>query len=157
MELWGTQPLLEYGDRLSWNKLYSGSFQAQQLTTNPPTYSRLSPISLLTESNILQVGCGSVNIKPNWWIGCWLSVCLNALPSSTSQFSNWVEIKRYSIPLGKLTLIEFPQYEPQSYRLNISIPRWFTDFYLEIWWYDGLQGNSLEAKVNSIKAKTDLL
>ncbi len=157
MELWGTLPLLEYGDRLSWNKLFAESLQAQKVSSNPDVYLRIPRLSLLTNSNILQVGSGSISSKPNWRLGFWLSVAINALPSSTSQFSNWVEIRRFPVPLGKLSLTEWPKYEPEEYRLTIDIPKWMIDLYIEIWWYDGFQSNTLEAKLNTIRAKTDLL
>lgn len=157
MDLWGTLPLVEYGDRLSWNKLFAESLQAQKVSSNPDFYLRIPRVTMLTNSNILQVGCGSVNAKPYWRLGCWLSVAINALPSSTSQFSNWVEIKRWSVPLGKLLLIEWPQYDPQEYRLTIDIPKWIIDLYLEIWWYDGHQGNSLESNIKAIREKIDTL
>lgn len=145
------QPILGLGNSLNWNRLVTQNFVAQQIATTPDLFVPIPSASYLTDANILQVGCGSVSAKPNWRLGCWLGISLNIPPSSTSSFFQWTEYQRIPIYLGALKLIQFPMYEPVPYRLTLYFPKWIKDLFVEIWVYDGIQSNSVEARLKNVE------
>lgn len=146
-------PLVEYGDNLSWNPFVRETYTAQIITTSPLYFIPIPDKFFATNSNIIQVGIGSINSKPSWWLGAHVGIELFVPPSSTSQFSQWVEIKAVPCQLGKLTLIEFPRYSPIPYRVNFRFPRWLQDVYVEVWNYDtdSLQDDSYSQQLRDIQ------
>lgn len=152
-------PLVQYGDNLSWNRLLTEQYTAQVISTSPLYFLPIPDKNFATNSNILQVGVGSVSSKPSWWLGCHLGIELFIPPSSTSTFSQWVEIRGFKCQLGKLTLCEFPKYQPTPYRLNFRFPRWLQDAYIEVWAYDNtsLQDDSYSQQLREIKQAIDNL
>lgn len=146
------QAIVEYGDRLSWNLLARESYVAEVITPSPFFFRPISQKSFITESNIIQVGVGCVNAKPRWWLGAHIGIEIDASPSSTSEFSSWVQVSVTPCQLGKLTLIETQKRNTNQYRINVRFPSWLPDAYLEIWYYDltSEQQDINEVKLNSI-------
>ena len=85
-------------------------------------------------------------------------------PSTSSNLISGVqtsEVKR--IGLNRLTLVEFPNYNILPYVLQLEIPYWLEDIYIEVWEYQGAYYGEDEkyentiVRLESIEEKIDAL
>ena len=127
----------EFGDTLNWNLVTRENLTATKVTTNPDLYGRIRDISFTANNRILMVGCRSQTAKSTWWLGCRIAKRLFISPSSTSDFFAAVYTESFPCPLDTLTLIKFEPDGPTPYLATITVPRWITHLYIEIWEYDG--------------------
>ena len=88
---------INLGEVIEWNLVLRQSLVAQR-TNNPLEHIPLSPITAISNSNIMAVGCSSPDRKPTWWLGCWIKFGVLVSPSTTSQFSAFMEF--FSQPCG---------------------------------------------------------
>ena len=140
--------LQELADKDNWNLVHSRSYSSVALPMTPPTFKPIPPDNLIIDANIIQIAAGSVNAKPTWYVGCWVSVVLENNPS---QLSGESEISRHTISLkGVSKLIQFPRYLPPRYKLLITFPKWIRDLSLEVWAFDGDQTSPEMEKLTEI-------
>lgn len=126
---------INLGEVIEWNLVLRQSLVAQR-TNNPLEHIPLSPITAISNSNIMAVGCSSPDRKPTWWLGCWIKFGVLVSPSTTSQFSAFMEFFSQPCGLDRLTVAVAPKYQPIPYVIRVEIPRWIPSLNLEVWRYD---------------------
>lgn len=140
-------------DRLNWDFVGRGNYQAVATSTNPRSNSGIPrqqfPIS--SGASILMLGCRSATASTYWRLGCWASQILMVLPSTTSTFLGSLKTKRIACQLGAFTLLEFTDYQAGTWILEIDIPRWIDQLEVEIWYYSGDQLNPTLRDLEAIK------
>jgi hypothetical protein len=143
------KPILELDDNLSWNRFYGNTLQATQRDTGG--FNPIPKQSALCPSNILCVGAQSDVAQPYWYTGAWFELGISMSPGSTSPLVAGMYFGRGRAPLGNLALYHFPAYQPAPYIVIWSIPRWLTQVYLEGWWYDGPESDTIEQALGTLQ------
>lgn len=124
------------GDRLNWNLLVRQKLKAFKKPDKSLFYKTIR--YTLQPTNKLLVGvANSKNAKPHWIYGGQAFIYIPASPSSTSRFTKRMKVLNQCITLGKLNLIEIPNLGIENYSLELLPPRYFEEFFYEVWWYDG--------------------
>lgn len=134
-------------------------------------YTPISPLYVTTEAYLLLVGVHSNNAKRHWFLGARVSQYLYTSPSSSDKLIQGVQasdIKKAG--LERLTLIEFPNHNVKPYVLQVEIPYWLEDVYVEVWEYIGehdstsnnlgnieTRFNRIDEQLNTINNKIDNL
>lgn len=133
---------LDVGNSLNWDLALRNTYLAK--TSALSTKSRFSPylpipaITLVLDSYILAIGAKSSMAKSHWYLAANVTPRLLFSPSSTSDFISAVQSdQQQKIPLNQLTLVRFTDFGLTPYLLEIKIPPWHREMYLEVWKYSG--------------------
>lgn len=134
-------------------------------TNEKYNYTPIQPIFTNPNSHTVLVGTHSNSAPAHWFLGARVSQYLYVSPSTNTNLISGVgtsEIKR--AVLGQLTLMQFPNYNVLPYTLQIEIPYWIEDIYVEVWEYEDdvisqeLQElESVKAQLHDIEDKLDAL
>lgn len=125
-------------------------------------YTPISPIYTTPNSHILLIGTQSNSALAHWFLGARATQYLFVSPSTNSALISGVQtsdVKR--IGLNRLTLVQFPNYNILPYTLQLEIPYWLEDIYIEVWEYQGnyadenQQHDDLILRLDSIKTQLD--
>lgn len=127
---------------LNWDialrKTYQGRVPVAAGELQPYRSPPIPPITISVDSYILAIGASSTTAKPHWKLAAWVAPRLLFSPSSTSEFIAAVQSEQsQKVSLNQLTLIQFVDFGIKPYLLEIRIPRWHTEMYLEVWKYSG--------------------
>ncbi|HEY9672238.1 MAG TPA: hypothetical protein V6D11_12390 [Waterburya sp.] len=147
------KPILDFGDNLNWDLLRRATYQGIKSDIHRSGYAPIPEIALLLPSSIALVGCKSDGALPWWWLGCRASVSLRISPSSTSEYTALVEIYRKNCRLDNLTLLRFPEYQPQPYVLALSVPKWISNLSIEVWYYSGIISDQYQQSLDRIESR----
>ena len=148
-------PVWDLATRENWELLLSES-RTVTYTSGTPTddtykYTSISPFYTTPHSHILLIGTSSNSALNHWFLGARASQYLYVSPSLSSNLISGVqtsEIKR--IGLNRLTLVQFPNYKVLPYVLQLEIPYWLEDIYVEVWEYQGAYYGEDEQYENTI-------
>lgn len=161
-------PVWDLATREDWNLILTESRVAERKPTNPDParyeylYTAIPPIYATPNSHVLLIGTYSRSAEPHWFLGARVSQYLYVSPSMNSNFVSGVQtsdIKR--VGLNRLTLIEFPNYNILPYVIQLDIPYWLEDIYIEIWEHQGYhldeskRYEDIIARLDSIEEKLD--
>lgn len=106
-------------------------------------YTPISPIYATPQSHTLLIGTYSNRARAHWFLGARASQYLYVSPSMTSAFISGVQASdTKKCGLNRLTLVEFKNYDVVPYTLQLEIPYWLEDIYVEVWEYQGNIGDS---------------
>jgi hypothetical protein len=83
------------------------------------------------------VAVGTSNAKPTWKYGGQCRIILPHSPSSTTKFLGGIVVAEKNLPIARLELFDLSYLDADIYAVEIIPPTWFSDVYLESWWYDG--------------------
>lgn len=101
-------------------------------------YTPISPIYVTATTHTLLVGIVSNSARRHWFLGARVSQYLYVSPSAAQGLISGVQasdIKKAG--LSRLTLIEFKDYNVVPYVVEVDIPYWLEDVYVEVWQYNG--------------------
>lgn len=149
-------PLWDLATRENWELILSDRKIANRLPSPDLTkykylYDPISPIYTTPNSHTLLIGTQSNSAESYWFLGARASQYLYVSPSTSSNLISGVqtsEVKR--IGLNRLTLVEFPNYSILPYVLQLEIPYWLEDIYVEVWEYQGAYYGEDEKYENTI-------
>jgi hypothetical protein len=116
-------------------------------------YDEISPIYVEITKPAVLIGAFSETAKPHWFLGGIVSQYLFISPSTYLGFMSGVKAEKViNIGLNRLNFIEFKTYNLNSYVLEIKIPYWLEDIYIEVWEYQGYEApNFINADLEAIK------
>lgn len=149
-------PDWELATRENWELILSESRIIQK---EDPTkfeylyeYTPIQPIYATLHSHILLIGTQSNSALNHWFLGARASQYLYVSPSMTSAFISGVQASdTKKCGLNRLTLVEFKNYDVVPYILQLEIPYWLEDVYVEVWEYQGhIGGSQLEFDASDI-------
>lgn len=147
------KPLVQLTDPLVWNLALKGEYQAGRVGG---TRISIPPKQFSSPTNLLWVGIASPNAMPTWYLAGWVAV---GVPlgriDSTSNFGGSAEVFQTSIGLSRPKLLHWKAYEPRPYVGMVSFPKWLSNVYVEIYWYDGPDLASYGQKLDEINAKLE--
>lgn len=129
--------------RGNWEKLVGEThFVVYKNNTTPNDanydYTPIAPIYATATTHTLLVGVISSRARKHWYLGARVSQYLYVSPSMSTGLILGVQaadIKKAG--LGKLTLIEFKNYNVIPYVVEVAVPYWLEDAYVEVWQYNG--------------------
>ncbi|KJH69400.1 hypothetical protein [Aliterella atlantica] len=101
-------------------------------------YTPIPPIYVTATTHTLLVGIVSNSARVHWFLGARVSQYLYVSPSSAMGLISGVQAadsKRAG--LSRLTLIEFKNYNVIPYVVEVAVPYWLEDVYVEVWQYNG--------------------
>jgi hypothetical protein len=152
--------------RDNWNLLLQDRRFAEivkdpNLKPNQIKYKPINPLYANPTSNTLLIGAVSETAKKYWYLGARASKYLYVSPSTTSGFIRGVQVSDVKqIALGRMNLVEFKDYDVTPYTLQLDIPYWLEDIYIEVWEYDGyIEPGYQEVldRLDSIETKIDAI
>lgn len=127
-------------------------------------YTPIPPIFAAPNSNVLLVGIRSESALPHWFLGARVSQYLYVSPSNSPNLVSGVQVAGHiKAGLNRLTLCQFLNYGIYPYVVQLDIPYWLEDIYVEVWEYRGLQLNedvqyeNIMSRLNNIETKIDNL
>lgn len=135
-------PLWELATKENWELILTERRTATiktQPTSGKYFHNPIAPIYTTPNSHVLLIGTHSKFAKSHWFLGARVSQYLYVSPSMNSNLISGVQtsdIKR--VGLNRLTLIKFEDYGVYPYTLQLEIPRWLEDIYIEVWEYTGI-------------------
>lgn len=125
---------------LALRKTYQSRIPVAEGELQPYRPPPIPPITITVDSYILAIGAKSSTAKPSWYLAASVAPRLLFSPSSTSEFIAAVQSEQpQKVFLERLTLIQFIDFGIKPYLLEIRIPRWHQEMYLEVWKYSGEQ------------------
>lgn len=151
---------------LALRKTYQSRAPVAEGELQPYKPPPILPITISVDSYVLAIGGKSSTAKSHWKLAAWVAPRLLFSPSSTSEFIAAVQSEKpQKVFLERLNLIQFVDFGIKPYLLEIIIPRWHTEMYLEVWKYSGAQVttdllNSLNLarqKLEIIEEKVDFI
>lgn len=160
-------PLWDLATKGNWELILSQQqsvVKKNQRSEDEYEYTPISPIYATPEAHILLIGTHSQSAKPHWFLGARASQYLYVSPSMTTNLISGVQtsdIKR--VGLNRLTLVKFEDYNIVPYVLQLEIPYWLEDIYVEVWEYQGNyygqdeQYENIIVRLESIEEKLDNL
>lgn len=129
-----------------------------QPTNNQYKYTPIPPIYASPNSHVLLIGIRSNSARAHWFLGGKASQYLYVLPNDNFAYTSGVQIPDIKkLGLNRLTLVEFKNYNVIPYVLEIDIPYWLEDIYVEIWEYTGVyedadqQYQTILSRLNAIE------
>ncbi len=129
---------MDFGNNLNWDLVLKKSYFAQITPNEVRGYLPIPSITVIVDKPILVIGAKSNTAKPNWYLAAYAVPRLLFSPSSTSEFVAAVQTQeRRQIRLNTLNLIQFTDFSLSPYVLEVSIPFWHQEMYLEVWKYLG--------------------
>lgn len=141
-------PNWELANRENWELILSQQLnvvynQGTLPTNDEYNYTPISPIYTTPQSSTLLIGTYSGRARAHWFLGARASQYLYVSPSMNSNFISGVQASNtQKCGLNRLTLIEFKNYDVVPYTLQLEIPYWLEDIYVEVWEYQGDIGGS---------------
>lgn len=145
-------------DPLNWDLVKRQTYNATMITEN--SYIPIPPISIVAESHLMMFGFRNDLGKSTWRYAATVEMKLLTLPSSTSEFMASVAAFKQGCNLRELTLVKFPNYGMLPFLVEIRVPKWHKQMFLEAWRYSGdeidIPSQSLEI-LNRIESKIDAL
>lgn len=136
-------------DRINWNLLVRQKLTAFKKPDKTLFYKSIR-YTLPTTTKIL-VGVGNSKAKQTWRYGGQCRAYIPASPSYTSQFISQMKALDEVLTLGKLNLIELPNLGIENYSIELLPPKYFEEFFHEIWWYNG-DAVGLDADISAIRS-----
>lgn len=128
----------DFSNNLNWDLVLRQSYAGQQISTTPPTYLPIPPKLVSLDARILLIGTRNDKAKSSWYTAGWVSSRFNFSPSSTSNFGGLVQGDcRHRLTLNRLNLVRFDNFNLNPYVIEVSIAKWHTEMFLEIWKYSG--------------------
>lgn len=136
--------LWDLATRENWQLILSerriaNKLPSPDLTKYKYLYDPILPIYTNPNSRVLLIGTQSDSAQPYWFLGARVSQYLYVSPSETTHLISGVQtsdVKR--VGLNRLTLVKFEDYGIYPYVLQIEIPYWLEDIYIEVWEYEGV-------------------
>lgn len=104
-----------------------------------PSGDGFSPIpdqAILCNSPVIQVGAASPNAPPHWFLGCWATPLLLIQPDTQTEFIAGTALDNFAVPLNRLRIIDIGVDGPLPFVLQVKIPVWHQQLYLEVYGYD---------------------
>jgi hypothetical protein len=90
-------------------------------------------------SSLLLIGAVSSTARPTWNKACDLSVQSSQFTFFSRLFSNKeAEIKRFTLLLGQLRLLQLPDYQSLPYQVVLKVPYWINQLSVEAYCYTGV-------------------
>lgn len=115
-------------------------------------YTPIPPIYATPHSHIILIGVRSNSARLHWFLGARVSQFLYISHSNNFNYTSGVQaldIKK--VGLNRLTLVEFKNYNITPYVLELDIPYWLEDIYVEVWEYNGTVGATQEFNIEEIQ------
>jgi len=110
-------------------------------------YTPIPPIYVAPDYHTLLIGTASNSVKAHWFLGAIASQYLYVSPSGNFSTTSGVQVSdQKKIGLNRLTLVEFKNYNVSPYVLQLEIPYWIEDIYIEIWEYTGYIDQTYEGQ-----------
>jgi hypothetical protein len=136
----------------NWELAYSETATAQPA---PGTGDRYFPIPeievpILLYSQVIAVFCQSSQAPPRWRLGGLMNLKI-ATGILTGSAVDTYPFEKKQIWLNRITLFTLPVLTPE-YALSFDIPYWMRDIQISVFQYTGPIVDTLETKVNEIKA-----
>lgn len=150
-------PVWDLATRENWELILSESRLVTYNNNTLPTddrykYTPISPIYATPSSHTLLIGTRSNSARQHWFLGARASQYLYVSPSNNFSYTSGVQaldIKK--IGLNRLTLVEFKNYNVIPYVLEIDIPYWLEDIYVEVWEYISTETDLLDDRLHGIE------
>lgn len=135
----------------NWSLVLNQTYRAVQTSTVPPKSLPIPPKLISVTSKILLIGTRNVLAKDTWFTAGWVSPRLNFSPSTTTDFPGLIQGNgRHRLSLNKLNLVRFYNYNLTPFVIELSIARWHTEMFVEIWEYSGAL-DDIEAQLDRIE------
>lgn len=136
-------PLWDLATQGNWDLILAERRAAERIAVNQRRssiyeYYPIAPFYVAPYSHTLLIGTQSSAAQSYWYLGARASQYLYVSPSMSSNFISGVQAAdSKKCGLGRLTLIEFKNYDVIPYTLQLEIPYWLEDVYVEVWEYQG--------------------
>ncbi len=159
-------PVWDLATRENWELLLQDRRIAQRVSDPNLApylykYKPINPIYATPNSTTLLIGAYSDSARPTWFLGATASQYLYVSPSFDSQLIGGVQSSdSKKIGLRRLTLVKFDDYDISPYTLQLDIPYWLEDIYIEVWEYTGyIEPGYQEVldRLDSIEMKIDAM
>jgi hypothetical protein len=154
----------DLAERDNWELILSDRRTVKYLENKKSTdlkykYTPIAPIYATTESHTLLIGAVSNSALQHWFLGARASQYLYVSPSQSGSFTSGVQVEGIKpIGLNRLTLVQFKNFGVTPYVLQLEIPYWLEDIYVEVWEYSGYIEPGYQEildRLDSIETKTD--
>lgn len=144
-------PVLQLGNSANWQQLYSTSVNAVSLGAGSVLFAPIETIlvPILIESHIIAVSVTSANAKDTWYFGGLISQKIN-LGLTVGGLPDSDGVQKSKLYLNRLTLLILPKLT-SSYAVEVEIPKWFRQVSLIIWQYIGIETDTTEDIIQSVK------
>lgn len=155
---------LQLTDNSNWELLLSQKKVATRYTDKLVPYSHyeyeaIPPFYANPHSHLLLIGTRSDTAKPYWFLGATASQYLYLSPGLSSNFTSGVQAgNSINVGLNRMTVVEFKDYDIFNYVLELKIPYWIEDIYIEVFEYVGFvepDGRRIIEQLDSIETKLD--
>jgi len=155
---------LQLADRSNWELILTQSRIVTRSTTKELSYSLyeyepIQPIYANPKSHLLLIGTKSETAKPHWYLGARALQYLYVSPSTSGNFTSGVQAgSSINVGLNKMTLVKFEDYDTFDYVLELQIPYWIEDIYVEVFEYKGFiepDSRQILDRLDSIETKID--
>jgi hypothetical protein len=135
--------ILELSNAANWEQIFSGSYEAQQITQNKfaPIPEQTIPVQL--EKFVLAVYVQTTEPEGKNWLFGGFANQLVSIPVTVGGNLNSTINNRKKVWLDTISLCLFAKYTT-SYGLSFSFPAWFRDATVIVWQYTGLDDDSTE-------------
>jgi hypothetical protein len=136
-------PTWDLSTRGNWELIVSESKSVVYNSGDSPDaityeYTPIDPIYASATSHTLLVGVVSNTVRQHWFLGARVSQYLFVSPSSGQGLMSGVQVSDiYKAGLNRLTLVEFKDYRVVPYVVEVAIPYWIEQAYVEVWQYNG--------------------
>ncbi|PIG94590.1 hypothetical protein [Gloeocapsopsis sp. IPPAS B-1203] len=144
-------------DRLNWDIVLRKTYEAKSDRAEAPrTYDPIPPITTTVDSYTLAIGASSSTAKQTWYLAARVAPQLLLTPSTTSNFVALVQSEDPKrIALNRLNLIRFTDFGIKPYVVEIRIPKWFTQMYIEVWKYSGtdVSNTDLASQLQDVRSR----
>lgn len=146
------QSLLSFRSQ-DWSLAFSQQYFTSGFRGNRPIPISPDLINIGLQGHSLAVFCASIDPRSQRWIrGCQISqvqrLGWNIQPSNALVTHS--EVVKLRIP----TLIQYPKFQI-DYDLRIDFYPWFSDLFVEIWEYNGVESDTTTDSLSSIQASLD--
>ena len=154
-------PVWDLAELGNWELILSDRRTVKYLENKKSTdlkykYTPIAPIYTTTESYTLLIGAVSNSALQHWFLGARASQYLYVSPSQSGNFTSGVQVEGIKpIGLNRLTLVQFKNFNVVPYVLQLEIPYWLEDIYIEVWEYQGIEFTDMPS-IDFEAIKTDL-
>jgi hypothetical protein len=145
----------DFGENLNWDLVVRDVYQNPMMTVEGGVVAGvIAPVSFDLSSPYLVIGCESQSARQTWFLGCRAKIRIKVRVSSTSPFTQGLEVFSKPCGLFRQTLIQVPPIvQPRPYSLVLEFPYWMPSINVEIWQYSltGLDENIELAAVERVE------
>jgi hypothetical protein len=120
-------------------------------------YVPIPSFTVISQHQILAVGCRNPYASPGWNLGCYCSASIAPGISVQAQIAQLLELGNYRIPLNQFKLIALPEFQIRPYGLRFSVPKWHRQLNLEIWWFNDPFNTDVQNSLNRIESELNSL